>query len=81
MTSRENKLSLGVDTETGGHYLSIPVKNTLIDYEEYYAISPGEYDRFGQDQGSAAAFAEECRRRLQDDRLILKPGRDRGEPW
>jgi len=79
--SREDRFSIGVDTKTGEFYLSIPVRNTLIDYEEYYRISPGERGRYIADKALASMFAAECRDRLHDDRLILEPGRDRGEPW
>ncbi|MEG3087214.1 hypothetical protein [Sphingomonas sp. PB4P5] len=79
--SRDGRFSIGIDTRAGDPYLSIPVKNRLIDYEEYYRLSPDEQRRFAADTAAATAFAEECRARLHDDRLILQPGSDRGEPW
>ena len=44
--SREKRFALGQDTTTGGFYLSIPVSNQLVEYEEYYAISKQDFDRF-----------------------------------
>jgi hypothetical protein len=79
--SREGRFSIGIDTGTGGAYLSIPVGNSLVDYEEYYRLSPDEHRRFAADTAVATAFADECRARLYDSRLILQPGSDRGEPW
>ncbi|WP_344737295.1 hypothetical protein [Microbacterium awajiense] len=78
---REAGYALGVEQESATAYLSIPVSNTLTDYEEYYALTEAEYDALLADAGLARAFAESCRRREQDERLILKPGTDRGEPW
>ncbi len=77
---RERRYSLGVDQESATAYLSIPVANRLTDYEEYYALSDGERAAFHADPGSAYEFAEQCRRREHDDRLILRPGTDRGTP-
>ena len=41
--SRENRYSLGVDLEEGGHYASFPVTIGVIDYEEYYRLTPAQY--------------------------------------
>jgi hypothetical protein len=74
--SRDERFSIGIDTRAGDPYLSIPVKNGLIDYEEYYRLTPDEHRRFVADTAAATGFAEECRARLHDDRLILQPGSD-----
>jgi hypothetical protein len=76
--SREHRCALGVDQGTGAPYLSIPVSNRLADYEEYYRLTPEEYDAFLADPPRAYAFAARCRGREVDDRLILPPGADRG---
>ncbi|MUN08670.1 hypothetical protein [Agromyces luteolus] len=75
---RAERYSLGVEQDSGTAYLSIPVSSSLTDYEEYYALSDEEYASFGADPNAARAFAEECRRRAHDDRLVLKPGSNRG---
>lgn len=76
--SRAHFYALGRDEQTGERYLSIPVSNRLVDYEEYYRLDPAEFDTFMTDEGAAQAFAEVCRARGNDERLILKPGTDRG---
>lgn len=77
---RDHWYSLGTDTQTGRPYLSIPVANRLVDYEEYYLLTETEYHRLIAEASEAAAFASACRDRCHDDRLILKPGSDRGLP-
>ncbi len=76
--SRAHRFSLGRDGVSGSSYPSIPVANRLVDYDEYDTISPTEYDGFMADEASERAFANACRRRRRDERLILKPGADRG---
>lgn len=75
---REGLLSLGRDRQGGQYYLSIPVANQMVDYEEHFRLDAAEYARFLADRQSARIFADECRARLHDDRLILPPGSDRG---
>lgn len=76
--SREHRCALGTDKKIGWRYLSIPVSNRLVDYEEYYRLSEAEYEAFLKEPAKAVAFAERCRRREMDHLLIIKPGRDRG---
>ena len=78
--SREHRYSLGVETASGLHYLSIPVSTGLVDYEERYEISAADHGRYGLDGAAAAAFADECRRHEHDVLLIQKPGWNRGTP-
>lgn len=80
LLDREHRYSLGVEEESATPYLSIPVSSSLADYEEYYALSDAEYATFGAEPARARAFADGCRRREHDDRLILKPGWNRGTP-
>ncbi len=77
---REALFSIGKDETTGSYYLSIPVSNRMVDYEEYYQISDQQFQAFEADRAAAQVFADQCRKRRHDDRLILKPGSDRGEP-
>jgi hypothetical protein len=78
--SREGRFSIGIDLRTGDPYLSIPVGNRLIDYEEYYRLTWDRYRLFVTDIATATVFADECRQRWWDELLILPPGRGRGEP-
>ena len=78
--SREGRYSLGRDLKTSGYYISIPVANSLVDYEEYSNISAKNFVDYLRKPSIAMTFADECRGRIHDDRLILLPGADRGTP-
>lgn len=77
---RAARYSLGIETESDAPYMSIPVSSSLADYEEYYALTASEYDDFRADPRLAEEFADSCRRREHDDRLMLEPGWNRGTP-
>jgi hypothetical protein len=76
--SRERRYALERDTQTGTPVISIPVSNGLADYCEYYAISESELAHFLTDEGAAAAFASQCGKHECDDRMVIKPGANRG---
>lgn len=76
--SKEDRYSIGVELDMGSHYVSIPVSNGVVDYEEYYAISPQQAEDFLRDKTAAREFAAACRLRRHDDLLIQKPGTSRG---
>jgi hypothetical protein len=78
LVNRTERFTLGVETSTGRHYVSIPVSSRLVDYEEYYAISEKSYALFLIDSAAALAFVERCRNRLEDEHLMFAPGSDRG---
>ena len=78
--SREDRYSLGIEQDSGRNYVSIPVSNGLVDYEEYYAIAPEKYEHFLANKMDAVDFVESCRRREQDALLMQKPGTNRGTP-
>ena len=75
---RENRFSLGKETESGVFYLSIPVSNQMVDYEEYYQISRATHDSYPKNRATLIEFANECRSHQHDDILLIKPGKDRG---
>lgn len=78
--SKEERFSVGVEEESGRYYVSIPVSNTFVDYEEYYEIDKTSFDRYQVDISAAKHFVNKCRNREVDDLLIIKPGKDRGVP-
>lgn len=78
--SREHYYSLGVDEDTGRHYLSIPVTNGRVEYEEYYEIDRLAFERYMADPQAAIDFAERCRRREADEVLLYQPSIERGTP-
>ena len=79
-TNIEQRYSLGFDDKRETHYLSIPVSNAMVDYEEFYAIEKAEFDVFISDPLAASVFANRARCRELDERLIFQPGSDRGRP-
>jgi hypothetical protein len=78
--SREDRYSLGIESTSGRYYASIPVSNGIVDYEEYYQISPEQYRNFLHDKDAAIDFVEACRRHEHDDLLLQRPGSNRGTP-
>jgi hypothetical protein len=78
--NREHLFSMGTEEVSGKHYVSIPVSNGMVDYEEYYEVDQALFDHFSVDVNAALEFVQKCRRREMDDRLIVKPGRLRGNP-
>jgi len=80
LVDRKHRFSIGVEECSGRHYLSIPVSNSLVDYEEYYEIDAASFERYKTDRPAAVQFAEQCRARAVDDRLFMQPGKDRGVP-
>lgn len=78
--SVEHRFSLGEEKESQVFYLSIPVSNGIVDYEEYYALDASESSEFLADPAQAISLVERCRMREEDERLIQKPGWNRGVP-
>lgn len=76
----ENRFSLGIDAQSGDYFLSIPVSNQMVDYEEYYRIDEDQFTAMQHNTNLAINFAVACRQRKHDARLFLKPGTDRGVP-
>lgn len=75
-----HSFSFGSDLHTCEFYLSIPVSNGAVDYNEYYRVSTELARSFATDSQSCIAFAEACRRREHDDLLLYEPGGRRGAP-
>jgi hypothetical protein len=78
VVNRDERFSVGVEQDSGKHYVSIPVSNGLVDYEEYYEIDQPTFEGYVADPSSALEFVKRCRNREMDDRLIVKPGSKRG---
>lgn len=78
--SAEDRYSIGIEVDSGKYYISIPVSNGIVDYEEYYEITSTQYRNFVDNEANAVLFVEQCRRHELDDLLIQKPGTNRGTP-
>ncbi|RON56318.1 hypothetical protein [Pseudomonas frederiksbergensis] len=70
--------SIGQEADSGKFYLSIPVSNGLVDYEEYYEIDKLSFDQYLEDSSKALDFVEQCRNRRMDHLLMFQTGSDRG---
>jgi len=79
-TDTEHRFSLGRERESGKPFLSIPVSNSYVDYEEYYEINEKQLDEWKVNMQAALPFVEECRMRKRDGQLFQKPGKYRGVP-
>ena len=77
-TSRPDFFSIGIESESGDYYLSIPVSSGPFDYEEYYRISKQLVDAYPDDIGELRKLANKCRRRENDENLMIEPGVNRG---
>lgn len=78
--SRSDRYSIGIEEESETYYIAIPVNNQLIEYEEYYRITQEEFEKLRSNIADAKHFADRCRQRLEDSRLLEKPGALRGSP-
>lgn len=78
LVCREERFSLGIEEDSGRYFLSIPVSNGLVDYEEYYELDQSTFERYRAAPKLALDFVERCRKREEDQRLIVKPGSNRG---
>lgn len=75
---RHQRFSIGIEEDSGRYYLSIPVSNGLVDYEEYYELDQKRFERYQVSTIEALNFVQRCRNRQADDLLIIKPGANRG---
>jgi len=78
--SRIGRYAIGVEENSGKYFLSIPVTNHLAEGDEYYEITPQEFEIFDKDIGRANELADRCRQRLEDSRLMYQPFLERGFP-
>ncbi|MNE43480.1 hypothetical protein D3C80_1376560 [compost metagenome] len=72
------RYAIGIEVTSGKYYLSIPVSNGMVDYEEYYEITESEFNDYRENENKTFQVAEKCRNRKVDERLIIKPGSNRG---
>ena len=79
LINTDERYAIGREETTGKYYISIPVSNRLVDYDEYYQISKIAYNLFLTSPAQALAFVVECRNKNNDELLIFKPGTDRGD--
>jgi len=78
--TRTGRYAIGIEEESGKYFISFPVRNYLVEAEEYYEISASEYDLFFNDLDKAKELVDRCRKRQEDKRLIMQPFTVRGYP-
>lgn len=69
---RAERFSLGIDRDTGEHFLSTPVSGKMhaVEFEAYFSITDGEYRLFSENPNAALDFLEDCRMARQQARRI-----------
>lgn len=72
------KFSIGIEEESGRYYLSIPVSNNFVDYEEFYVLETEQFDSYLHDMSKTLTFVKKCRNREMDNLILIKPGKNRG---
>jgi hypothetical protein len=78
--STKDYFSVGIEEDSRDYYVSIPVRNSKVEYSEYYRIPAQLYEKHKTDLSQLLFIVEECRNRLRDEYLFLKPGTERGWP-
>ncbi|MDH5178083.1 MAG: hypothetical protein OEZ39_16380 [Gammaproteobacteria bacterium] len=71
--NKENRFSLGTETESGKFYISIPVCNQMVDYEEYYETTKEIIDNYPHNIDEILSLIEKFIRHECDETLIIKP--------
>ena len=72
------RFSLDIEEESGRTFVSIPVRNQMVEYDEWYEVDAETFARYSADPTLAYDFVERCKRRELDHLLLLPPGSDRG---
>jgi hypothetical protein len=77
---RAKRFSLDVDQNSGRAFLSIPVRNKMVEYDEWYEIDQETFERFKANPTLAHSMVDQAKRREIDHLLLYQPGADRGVP-
>lgn len=77
---REKRFAIEKEIKTKRLFITFPVYNGLAEYTEFYEISNEELELFNQNEEKLFHFVDECKNRKHDQRLLLPPGKQRGEP-
>ncbi|MHC8365313.1 hypothetical protein ACYZT9_05380 [Pseudomonas sp. ZT5P21] len=78
LINTNERFTIGIEESTEKYYVSIPVSNRLVDYDEHYQIDRNSYELYLNNPTAALDFVRRCRNRQEDELLIFKPGADRG---
>jgi len=75
---RVRRFALELDEASGRTFVSIPVRNQMVEYTEWYEVDRDTFERFRADPEAAHPFVGCAERRELDALLLLPPGSDRG---
>lgn len=82
--SSTDRYAVGVDLKEGGYYTSFPVANGAVIYEEFFRLTPAQFEEFQVNQVAARRFIDQCRRGERTAEFIFRavrsPGRARRTP-
>ena len=77
---RVNRFSLEIDEDSSRTFVSIPVRNQMVESEEHSELDRPTFARFAADPSLALPFVGRARARELDHLLLFPPGADRGAP-
>lgn len=77
---KSERFSVGCEESSGRFYVSIPVANPYVEYEEYYEIDRAQYDNCPGNFDELKVIVQKCRNHENDSNLLVLPGRLRGAP-
>jgi hypothetical protein len=75
---KDKRFTVGIEEDSGRYFISILVANQFVDYEEYYEISKDIYLNCPNNVDALENIANRCRKRLNDDHIMILPGTSRG---
>jgi len=78
--NKDERFSIGFDEGSNRYYISIPVSNRMVDYEEYYVLPKDTALSYDNNIEDILCIVKKCRDRKNDEHLFFKPGKDRGIP-
>jgi hypothetical protein len=72
------RFALEAEAADGRGFVSIAVRNSLVEYCEHYEVDRQDFIRFLVDPTLAHELVGKAKRRELDHRLLFPPGRERG---
>ncbi|AUQ25665.1 hypothetical protein [Dickeya zeae] len=81
LVNKEDRYAIGVEVDSGRYFLSIPVRNQMVEYSEFYEIDESEFLEFKENILLALPLVDKCRKHENDDNLIIPPSHNRGEAF
>lgn len=56
LVNKAERFSIGIEDVSGRCYVSFPVRNEYVEYEEYYEIDRARFEWFQRNAAAALAF-------------------------